>query len=201
MINLFRRKLGINTLPFELEVGKGMKVRRTFGQLVNLLWLKVKSERAEKDDDYYIDSLMKLLLNCLDHPRQFGQELQDFVREFQPMGAQLMEPRQIEEIQNRISRDLSAPQRAAISQTAQFFITRFAKGLYARPFVQSMCGSSAKSSLEKNRSFNIYRFEMNGRDCNVASTRYTLPISESDTMVEESSNSHYFAGIYKLPHN
>jgi 3',5'-cyclic AMP phosphodiesterase CpdA len=191
IMNLFRRRIGANTLSLKFKDANGKMMSWWFNIFIELSALMVESR--DIDDTAFIDTLTGILENCLKNPAKFGDELQEFVKTYKLSGLDLLDEDSIQEIQTRIAHNLSKSERDTLAKVGITYIRKIAKGMSARPFLQSMCGSSCKASHTPNtpRSFNIYDFEFDEHPYNVKRTRFNLKADSIEESVDDFSFSNH----------
>ena len=193
--NLFARRLGANTLPYQFYDNNGKMVPRWLNRLIEITALKIKSTIGSKqaDEEQFMDELMTALKDGIKNPARFGAEIDQFVRAHKLEGKHVIEDENIQDIQTLISQ-LTREEREILAATGLTYINRLAKGMGSRPFIQSMCGSSAKASASPNpaRSMNIYQFELDRDYHKVIRTRFNLgdEITETRDEFRFSNHSH-----------
>ncbi len=172
--NLFARRLGVNTLPYQFTDADGKKISNYLNRLIEIVALKIKSKQT--DGEQFIDELMAALKTGVENPAKFGAEIDKFIKLHKLAGKHVIEDENIQEIQTLITSQLSKKEREILAATGLTYISRLAKGMRSRPFIQSMCGSSAKasSSAEPARSMNIYEIQFGGDFHKVKKTRFNL---------------------------
>ena len=195
LMNLFRRRLGANTLPYQFKDSEGKMTSSWLSRFLEIAILKQRSEQV--DETTFIESLMDVIRNCVTNPAKFGADLENFVRTHELSGQPFLDADEIQEIHTRICSQLSKKEREVLTQTGLIYISRMVKKMNARPFIHSMCGSSAKASNSSQtlRNFNIYKFEISNQLCRVTRTRFDLQLPKVSKATDhfEFANHHQVA--------
>jgi hypothetical protein len=195
MLNLFRRRLGANTLPFQFKDKNGLTMPHWINRLLEVCAVIVNTAHEEKDhidEDRFIESVLELLNACMKNPAKFGGDLEVFFKTHRISGLDKIDNSCIREIQTRLCSGLSKKQKDILAQTGLTYIKKIAKGMHSRPFIQSMCGSSAKASRYKvPRSLNIYDFEFTEESYRVKRTRYDLNDEATSVPVTSDTEFHF----------
>jgi len=158
LINHFRRLVGLKSLPIQVVDKKGNQISKAFTFMANLLAKLVRRRNAGIDTVALAEQVVNELIQGLDDPTGLEKKVMEAIERNGAIGEDNFEAGEWREIAGRISNSLSAAQRQKLRKSA-IRIMNISKTLHARPFLQVMCGSSAKTSgaLSKERAFNIYR--------------------------------------------
>jgi len=130
-----------------------------FTFMANLLATLARQRNVEIDTVALAEQVVNELIQGLDDPNGLEKMVMAAIERNGAIGEDnFFEAGEWIEIAGRISNSLSAAQRQKFRQSASR-IMNMSKSLHARPFLQVMCGSSAKASgaFSHERAFNIYR--------------------------------------------
>ncbi len=199
LINLFRRTLGISTLPFQLSDTKGRKFGVKFTQM---FWMKLLHTRSELgqdvDSEEFIERAVQAFVEALDRPFDFIDRLRKFSKEYACEGSEFVSEEFVEEIQNRLCSRLTIQERIRLKGIAELSIGRIIRQVNSRPFIQSMTGSSGKASDQgKSRSVNLYEIEFIGEDCKVTRRRYDIFPGATEEL-KETPQGVTFSNLHRL---
>ena len=158
LINHFRRLVGLHSLPIQVVDKEGNHISRAFTFMANLLAMLARQRNVGIDTVALAEQVVNELIQGLDDPTGLEKMVMEAIEKNGPIGADDFEAGEWREIAGRVSNSLSAAQRQKFRQSASR-IMNMSKSLHARPFLQVMCGSSAKASgiFSQARAFNIYR--------------------------------------------
>ena len=159
LINYFRRLIGIHALPVQYMDDKGRRFSKLLSSLINILVVNFhKTHHAQNTD--YLDQLGDMLIKALKNPEELEQNIRELLASYRLEGEEIIDSRELKEIRARISTGLTMQERKELERVAKKF-NQILKHLGARPFLQVMCGSTTKASLnlDKQRSFNVYKIE------------------------------------------
>jgi predicted phosphodiesterase len=199
MMQLFRRVMGIETMPFRLIDTEGKQMRHWLTTLVEIMYVKLKSSASEGiPEDQYVDKLINALLSCIKNPVNFVKEIEDFIRNYEPSGYEMLDQEDLEGIQSKISSELKKVEREFLGEFAEKYIKKFVHGINSRPFIQSMAGSAAKNcnNQDKQRSFNIYKIESSDNSVHIVQNKYVL--SNNGKIPEEISKEFIFSDYHRV---
>jgi len=159
LINHFRRLVGLKSLPIQVVDKKGNQLSKAFTFITNLLTKLARRRNAGIDTVALAEQVVNELIQGLDDPTGLEKMVMEAIERNGAIGEDnYFEAGEWIEIAGRISNSLSAAQRQKLRKSA-IRIMNISQTLHARPFLQVMCGSSAKASgaFSKERAFNIYR--------------------------------------------
>jgi predicted phosphodiesterase len=199
LMQVFRRFMGIETMPFCLLDEDGKKMPRWFTAMVEIIFVKIKAN-SPKDvpEDEYVNKLIDTLLSCIRNPASFVGEIQGFVRNFETRGYELLDQEDLTAIQSKISSELKKTDRTFLAEFAEEYVKKFVQNINSRPFIQSMAGSAAKNCKkgDKSRSFNIYSIESSDSSVRVLQTKFVLGNKEKEW--SELTNEYTFSDYHRL---
>ncbi len=166
LLNVFRRLVGLTGLPVQVRDKKGRKMDRAqilMLALISKMLPIVASEPGESEaiNSAYIKKVFEVLRQGLDDPGRFEKEMHRLLKSYGIPQDDVLAPGELRELALQIKGTLSTQERAQLKKVSRY-IEKAAKNLTCRPFVQVVCGSSAKAtgSTEKERSVNIYEVEI-----------------------------------------
>jgi predicted transcriptional regulator len=195
LIQLFRRMIGIHMMPFRFRAKDGDEQPTWFSQLFEILFVKVRTSSPTKlDSDQYIEELLKMLEIGLEKPTQFVQEVEQFVKNYESAGCELIDHDSLSEIHSRVTSELSKQERRLLGEVAKVYLGKAVKSMNQRGFIQSMSGSTTKRSTakEKFRSFNLYSITMENSSVTVSRRKYTLDPNASGALPTVSEQDYVF---------
>jgi hypothetical protein len=199
-INVFRRMLGIHTMPLAFELPTGKRMARAFSNLIAVLLLSVKDE-ATHDNNWRdcIDQLAEILQAAVDDPHKLEARLATFIKSHGLQGAILLTPEEIDHIQRRIVAELSAAQRKQLTGVANRLQAEVIR-LDSRPFLQSMSGSACKEpgTSDKRRSFNIYRIDADETGYRLRSDQYIWAAGATHFNPVPTTSRHHVEGFQRV---
>jgi hypothetical protein len=158
LINHFRRLVGLKSLPIQVVDKNGNQISKAFTFIANLLATLARRRNADIDKVALAEQVANELIHGLDDPTRLERRVMEAIESNGAIGEDnYFEAGEWIEIARRISNSLSAAQKQKLRQSANR-IMNISKTLHARPFLQVMCGSSAKASgaFSNERAFNIY---------------------------------------------
>jgi hypothetical protein len=178
MINYFRRLIGLESLPIQFVDESGRKFSKALTQLTHIIATFVKKSDSIAEGDF-ADKVFELLKLGLDAPDKLERIVRKYIAEHRGEGASSLEWTELKAIQKRISVGLKPQERKALRAIASS-ISATAVDLRTRPFLQVMCGSSAKASsvADKRRSYNLYRIRPQQDGWNFVCERYPWRLQE-----------------------
>lgn len=158
LINHFRRLVGLQSLPVQVVDKDGHHLSKAFTFMATLLAQLVRRRNDRIDSVSLAEQVVNELIQGLDDPAELERMVMEAIGRNSAIGEDNFEAGEWREIAGRIVNALSAAQRQTLRQSAAR-ILNISKTLHARPFLQVMCGSSAKAAgaFSHERAFNIYR--------------------------------------------
>jgi len=173
MINYFRRLIGLHSLPVQIEDQAGRRWSKLLTFLSNIL-IKLSIRRNPQATSKDIaEDVLSLLRNGLDNPDNLQRNVKAFLQKYGISGSEVLSTHELNEIKKRIAIGLTISERKKLKETAKV-IKEMVKQLDARPFLQIMSGSTAKSCSDKDklRSFNIIKISNEDSTWRVICERY-----------------------------
>jgi predicted phosphodiesterase len=172
LVNLFRRMIGIHTMPAHVSGKNGQLLAQRLVDLMNILVTRRPQKEAESVAAY-VERLLSALRSLLDDPDRWRLHLKEFLGQSDVDHRFRMPDTEVRDIARHVSAQLSKADRKALSGMASD-IKHVLAQLDRRPFVQSMSGSSGKSvrGQDKRRSFSIYDITLDGGAARVRQQEY-----------------------------
>jgi len=173
LINYFRRLIGLHSLPIQLSDGLGRELTRKLSSLVNIVSKLVKISKPELKGRAFANQVLEFLKHGLDDKINLKEEIINFLSDDRAYFLETFENGEMKLIGKTVSVGLNKNEKEKLAEFAKNII-KISKKLRVRPFLQVMCGSSAKSysSDEKERGFNIYKISNNCEGWTILAEQY-----------------------------
>ncbi len=173
LINYFRRIIGLHSLPIQFEDQNGERWSKVLTTLAQIFTKMFKSKNQNADSRQIAEGVLELLRSGLDKPDEIVRNVKNFLHKNGISGTEIIEQRELKDIEKRISIGLTKEERAQLRIVAQK-ISGISKSLAAKPFVQALSGSSTKSpgEINRSRSFNQYFITRKKEGWEIKANRY-----------------------------
>jgi len=170
LLNCFRRSIGIHAYPLKSQYPGEQFMTRNLNDLIGIL-----AAALHRNPDLKAEEVITILMKGLVSPEILVQEIRGLVHRLGLEGTEVCTEAEVLDLRATIVRDFTKNQRKELSRHVGRTLRGLVKELRCRPFVQAMCGSSAKvlrEGSEKVRGFNVYRIEPKDTRWEFRSERY-----------------------------
>jgi 3',5'-cyclic AMP phosphodiesterase CpdA len=156
LLNCFRREVGISSLPIQYKDEAGRDLPVWLSTLMNI-FVAMRRHSGDASEDYLAD-VSDLLHRALEDPSDIERQVTTFLRRHNRRAKDLLDANEMTELKLQIALNLGSEHREKLKPIIKV-VKRFVASLDSRPFVQALCGSSAKSPAHHNapRSYNLYQ--------------------------------------------
>lgn len=174
MLNYFRRLIGLESLPVQLADEHGKKISKAITLVAQTIGSWFKRSTPNQSAGEIADKVFELLKSGLDDPDGLELRVRTFLHENGAAGASTLEVPELKAIQKRIAAGLRLQERKEL-RSISANVSKISSSLLARPFLQIMSGSSAKSlsAGDSKRSFNVYTIRPQANGWDLKCERYT----------------------------
>lgn len=191
LVNYFRRLIGLHSYPIQFKDSNGKLLTKCLSIFVQILAKLTKKQKQSSDSSAIAEEVFALLKDGLDDPGSLERKIKSFLNSFGIIGAEMLEPHELKEIQKRISVRLSQQERNELKKVASR-VVGMSRKLKSRPFLQVMSGSSAKLCLNKTRYLNAYKIMPDAGGWKFTSMRFECDTDCASFSDEPFLQHHYF---------
>ncbi len=173
LINIFRRLIGLHSLPIQFEDEDGKRWSKALSMVSNIIYKIFKANEKGKDPVSITADVLEMLKSGLQEPEKLERKVKDFIYRNGRNAEEVLDKKEINEIKKRISVGLTVEERKELNNVAKKIVDT-TKELKSKSFIQSMSGSTVKSDSDKAclRTFNKYRFSKMENGWKIKSFRY-----------------------------
>lgn len=214
ILNYFRRHVGIHSLPMQMQLqlrsGRWYLCTKAFSLLTQLLAKGLKRRRLEHDaiqTESDPDRLVHILRQILKERNIMAGEAKQIVTEEFAAGDEVLTPEELDDMQRRIATSFNTDEKIQLGKIAKQ-MTSLLRRLDKRPFVQAMCGSTAKASRNGStrRSYaeckitrlnSGYEFERSVYYWNNDINDFDLPPMQESYIFWDDRQPHHKDGLFK----
>lgn len=196
LVNCFRRLIGLHSLPVQIDDDDGRRWSKALTALANTILKLVRRRNPNATPKAVAEEVLQLLKQGLHEPDSLEKNVKKFLHENGLDGAEVVESRELNEIQKRLAIGLTTTERKALQGVAKR-IVNITKKLHSRPFLQIMSGSTAKAcgAGNRKRTFDLLRIECGGKDWKVQSERYFWDWGSNAFLDDPLVQNHVFSRI------
>lgn len=198
LMNVFRRLLGVSSLPLQIRIGGGQKESKlkTLFFTISALWYARREEIDLASIDHaeqFVDGLAAAIEEGLQDPNRFAASIREFLKTTRGADAGILRADELAELQQLISLRLGPDQKRALVTVAKR-IAKYARRLGSRPFLQVVAASAAKtlSRSDRERGFFIYTIEGDDKGFRVDAEQFVWDSERHDFDCEGRVTSHVF---------